>query len=379
MQRWVVLAADAQPVSTPIDPEALTGWTILAVADSTTPDDWPQQLNEMWSVMPEELLMVVLTMAEQNDLPFSVLEILPSTHARQNVGYLYAVACGAEVIYQSDYAGMRTLGQLPNMLPDLASVQQTGSGAPDSHMVNPFALFGQTQVWPRGFPISAISNFTHEFRKVEVNRNTLSQKPLIQQGIASNTVDEVDAVWRLTQHSSVGDLKVRKDQIAVAIEPGFFSPFSARNTFHLSDAFWGLLIPFTMNKQVGDIWRSYWTQRVLWDVSGNLVCLPPADDSVNQIVEKDADLKAEFQLYTQADELVQFLYHWTSPHTELVQRVLHLSRDMAAQGFWEADEVLLMKAWLSDLSTTGYRAPTVTMWNPSRPRRTTLSEMWQSA
>lgn len=34
-------------------------------------------------------------------------------------------------------------------------------------------------------------------------------------------------------------------------------------TLHFSPAFWGLLLPITVNERVSDIWRSYFTQALL--------------------------------------------------------------------------------------------------------------------
>ncbi len=75
-------------------------------------------------------------------------------------------------------------------------------------------------------------------------------------------------MYRLTR--KVDGVKVDiafEDKPPVAIPPGTFVPFNAQNTFWYSDAFWGLPLPVSVNARVCDIWRAYFMERLLWEVS----------------------------------------------------------------------------------------------------------------
>ena len=52
----------------------------------------------------------------------------------------------------------------------------------------------------------------------------------------------------------------------VSLRAGTMMPYNAQATLHSYDAFWGLLLPCTVHGRVTDIWRAYFTQRMLWDV-----------------------------------------------------------------------------------------------------------------
>ena len=284
----------------------------------------------------------------------------------KNVGYLYAIACGAQVIYETDDDNDLTEGMQLDYLTHSMRPGQVSIGDEYSHTVNPYALFGRPDIWPRGFPLKAITNFTHEFRKVQHTSDRHWQaRPLVQQGLADLDPD-VDAIWRLTQPGQIGTVHFDAQPEAVAIKSGFFTPYNSQNTLHLSEAFWGLLIPYSTSIRVCDIWRSYWVQRLLWDIDGHLAFRPPNVEQIRNAHDYLTDFKDELQLYEQADDLVHFLYHWESSHTDLFSRIVQLAVDMAQHGFWKEEEVLLIKAWLADLTRLGYNPPPV--YNKFEPK-----------
>ena len=51
----------------------------------------------------------------------------------------------------------------------------------------------------------------------------------------------------------------------LSLRRGTMMPYNAQATLHSSDAIWGLLLPCTVHGRVTDIWRAYFTQRLLWD------------------------------------------------------------------------------------------------------------------
>ena len=331
----------------------------MIVADEKTPKDWLQKLHSVWSRKSPPSL-VFLSVEQQKELGYKILRVVPfKSYARKNIGYLFAIACGAQVIYETDDDNDLTQGMQLDYLTKNMRPDQISLGDEYSHTVNPYALFGRPDIWPRGFPLKAITNFTHEFRKVQHTADELWQaEPLVQQGLADLDPD-VDAIWRLTQPAQIGTVKFNQHPKAVAIKSGFFTPYNSQNTVHLSEAFWGLLIPYSTSIRVCDIWRSYWVQRLLWDVNGHLAFRPPNVQQIRNAHDYLTDFKEELQLYEQADDLVHFLYRWDSPHTNLFSRIRHLAEDMAKHGFWKEEEVELITEWLADLTELGYQPPEV--------------------
>lgn len=53
---------------------------------------------------------------------------------------------------------------------------------------------------------------------------------------------------------------------AIVVPKGRFTPYNAQCVVNLHVAFWSLLLPVSVNGRVSDIWRSYISQKLLWDV-----------------------------------------------------------------------------------------------------------------
>ena len=142
----------------------------------------------------------------------------------------------------------------------------------DRNVVNPYVYFGQPSMWPRGYPLDAIALNTPEPSYLKADS---SVKPLIQQGLANGDPD-VDAIFRLTRASKGQLIRVEFDGAAqpIALPRGTMCPYNAQTTLHHYDAFWALMMPFTPAFRVTDIWRSYWGQRLLYEIGGRLAFFP---------------------------------------------------------------------------------------------------------
>ena len=69
------------------------GWVVLVVADAKTPKDWSANSSNV----------ILLTIEEQMALDFDLVDIIPlNSYVRKNIGYLCAIKCGAEMIYEVD-------------------------------------------------------------------------------------------------------------------------------------------------------------------------------------------------------------------------------------------------------------------------------------
>ena len=251
----------------------------------------------------------------------------------------------------------------------------------DRTVVNPYVHFGQPSMWPRGYPLDAIALNTPEPSYLKADS---SVRPLIQQGLANGDPD-VDAIFRLTRASKGQPIRVEFDGAAqpIALPRGTMCPYNAQTTLHHYDAFWALMMPFTPTFRVTDIWRSYWGQRLLYEIGGRLAFFPacvrqvsnhphPANPSpqplpnlpnlLSSLQDRNVhdyfvDAISETDLYYQARPLVDFLLAWNCTSPSFFTRVLTLSADMAASKFWGVGDVKLTQAWLQDLVAVGYRPP----------------------
>lgn len=179
---------------------------------------------------------------------FEFASACPSGHyARKNIGYLEAVASGAEVIVETD----------DDNLPRPAffeprSLEVEGQVFRDAGWVNTYRAYSTGTVWPRGFPLR------HVLAPSPAGDATAAVACPIQQGLADEDPD-VDAIYRL-----VGEMPVHfSDGPPVVLASGSWCPFNSQNTTWFPEAFPLLYLPVYCSWRMTDIWRSFVAQRIL--------------------------------------------------------------------------------------------------------------------
>jgi len=350
--RWIVLTTVNLPTPAVAKLAALPGWRTVVVGDRRTPANWSHPG------------CVFLSVEDQAALSYRILEHLPYySYARKNVGYLYAIAHGAEVIYETDDDNLLTDDTVTLLAGDPRTVRVDGAPSVAARGVyNVYGHFGQPTVWPRGYPLDAIAVGTRAAADgenttrlvVDAGRSAVG----VEQGLADGDPD-VDAIFRLTRKDDGERLEIAFDPHAppLVLPPFTFCPFNSQNTIFHAPALWGLLIPTTTTFRVCDIWRAYWAQRLMWDAGAHVLFRAPTVLQNRNVHDYHRDFVDEIDLYRDAGRLVRFLTEWRSNADHLFARVDELTQAMERAGFWNAGDVLLVRAWLRDLLDVCYVPP----------------------
>jgi hypothetical protein len=346
--KWIVVAALGPPTAQIQALTRVSGWQVVAVAGENTPADW------------KVAGAIFLSMDDQAALGYRVNAHLPyNSYLRKNIGYLFAIQHGAQIIYDAD----EKESVIGDDLESRFDVYLQGRKArrepilqfrtlPNRTVVNPFIHFGQKSVWPRGYPLEFVQQIAPDISYSEV----FPGKQFIQQGLA-NGLPDVDSIFYNTRRSHDGNININFDTNAppVALPHGTLAPCNAFNTLFHSSAFWGLMLPVTLSPKAADIVRGYWAQRLLWEIGAMMVVYPPTT------VRQDSGIPLSFldekDLHAEARRLAEFLVKWRSPRTTLFDRIVHLTHTMAEEGFWSAQDVELTTDWLKDLLSVGWRQP----------------------
>lgn len=343
-ERWIVITSIQPPTAQVLFLCSLPDWTTVVVADAKTP-------LAPWQNATTGCLF--LSLAEQAALDYRILSHIPmNNYGRKNVGYLYAIQHGAREIYETDDDNQPSAnGVVMHRVGD--PVARLSGREVGLRVQNPYAYFGLPDIWPRGYPLRDV-NASRE--PMLVNCTTKTEFP-VQQGIVDLDAD-VDAIFRMTHAPYVGKIKFRTDRAPVSLARGTYCPYNTQNTLSRYKAFWGLLVPVTPTMRVCDIWRSYWVQRVLWDIGEELLFLPATAEQVRNPHDFMRDFMEELDLYTKVDALIAVLDAWDPPPSvSLFDRLREMGRLFAEHGFWGEADALLMDAWLDDLTEMGYRPP----------------------
>jgi hypothetical protein len=301
---------------------------LVVVADKKTPTDWHLEGCDFLSV------------EKQLSLSYNIIPQLPWNHySRKNIGYLYAIEHGAQIIYDTDDDNI-FVGDMIEFLPTYTSIL---SPITQATAINPYAYFGQHSVWPRGYPLELIM----QDQPAELQH--IFSRPLIQQGLVNNDPD-VDAIFRLTRKFPINFA----DNSPICLQRGTMAPFNTQNTLFHYQAFWGLLIPVTTAFRVCDIWRGYWVQRMLWEIQAHLCFMPAHVIQERNMHNYLRDFADETDLYLQSGNLINFLCAWHSSSEELFDRILELHAALIDANFLKPAELACTKAWLEDLQAIGY-------------------------
>ncbi len=254
--KWVVITSINYPSNAVIKLSKQNNWTVVVVGDKKTPKDWKLENA------------IFLDIETQNSLNFRINKLIPFNHySRKNIGYLFAILHGAQIIYETDDDNILREG---NSLSTSFSLNEHVKDFlvfdTKAQTVNPYAHFGQASIWPRGYPLELIGA-KEEYTFVNLSEINIP----VQQGLANGDPD-VDAIFRLTRKNHQQKMNITFNDYAppVAIPHGTLVPWNTQNTLFHYNAFWGLLVPVTTTFRVCDIWRSYWVQRILWYIGAHL-------------------------------------------------------------------------------------------------------------
>ncbi|XP_050401606.2 uncharacterized protein LOC126818313 [Patella vulgata] len=334
---WIVVTTNVQPTYAMKYMSNLPEWKLLVVENSNTPKDW--KLTNC----------TYLSLTEQQHVYISKL-IPTESYSRKIIGYLYAISNGAETIYDLD----DTI-QLLTDLDDLVNPESFEYGLQYNGRVifNPFKHFGQSTIWPRGFPLNKISeNGTNSYFVSDF------KKPSILQ-ILSNGDPDIDSVFRRTLKSTIKALNISFDSAKppVVIPPLVFTAINSQNTLFRYKALWAMVLPVTPSHQHSDVIRGYWAQRLLWEIGGSVGCYPPNTYQIRNS-RSYALIEDSKGSYFDPNKLVDFLIQWKCPvERTFFQCVSLLSEKLAEDGYWQQHDHLLVKAWIHELKDSSYKEP----------------------
>lgn len=339
------------------------------------------------------------------------------------VAYLFAIAHGARVLYDTDddndlkpfgHANLSESELLLQQEPidsfsvpaghvavgTLSGACDTSGACPDHepgslelscrHSVNPYAHFGQPTLWPRGQPLRCVSALSTAvaYRSSPDARASLRStapasapggaafRPAVLQSVVDGDPD-VDAVFRLTRRAAGHSIDVRFDSSRppLLLPPGLVAPWNSQATVQGAAAFFTLVLPAATSFRVTDIWRAFAGQRLLWGVGRGVAFVPPLVHSERNPHDSMSDYRQEQQLYDQSGELIEFLLRWRwkggagdcgrgewpsiGGLPEASRMAVCLARAMVGGGFLERSDAKLVEAFQRDLQLLGYQPPAV--------------------
>lgn len=326
MKKYIVITSIFPPSKAVETFSQLLDYNTIIVGDKKTPDEYFSDYYTFLSVK------------QQEDLGYKLCNDLPYNHyCRKNIGYIYAIKQGAEVIIDTDDDNMP--------YPDWSFPEFEGKfDFTDSKgFINIYSFFTNQNIWPRGFPLDEVRKgydpyFMRYFHRVE------PCSVGIWQGLADDDPD-VDAIYRLLTGSACYFNK----RNPVVLGPGTYSPFNSQNTAFRKELFPLLYMPATVTPRFTDILRGYIAQPIMW-LYGYLLGVTQAT-VYQERNEHDLmkDFESEIPMYLQSRKVVETVSEVISSDFSIESNLFLSYEALYKKGIVKKKELSLVRAWLKDI------------------------------
>ena len=276
-----------------------------------------------------------LSLAAQKQMPFAFARIAPERHyARKNIGYLQAMARGAEFILETDDDNYPAEGFW-----DVAHADD---------LVAVRARDGSTSTSGLGrMPGRAVSRWSWRCPPTRGSRAARRGGPsLIWQGLVAGEPD-VDATFRLTRRQRV-EFSVAAP---VILGPGVWSPFNSQNTRWARAAFPLMYLPSTCSFRATDIMRGYVAMRCLWELDAGVAFTTPTAVQERNIHDLMRDFRDELAIYLGAAQIAAALERLLlAPGPDaLCANLARCYALLVERQVVRPEELDLLDAWLRDI------------------------------
>lgn len=281
--RCVIITTINKPTESILKHISNTMYDTIIIGDKKTPDDY-RRLN-----------CIYLDIDTQAKLFPELCEIIPYNHyCRKNLGYLYAIKKGYQLIYETDDDNIpyQNFDNFTN--PDRIISEKNNT------WINIFKYFtNNAHIWPRGFPITLLKNVPNFVI------NSCDKNPAIINGLVENDPD-VDACFRLIcNHQDT--IKWEKNK-SIIIDNKNICLFNTQNTFWTnSDLFISMLIPCSVSFRYCDILRGIITNVILKQTDNYMMYTSPNVIQVRNDHNLIDDFKSEFEMYIHNVKILEYI------------------------------------------------------------------------
>ena len=318
---------------------------LVVVADKKSPVEYDVNRKHV----------VYLTVEDQKKLDYNIMKIVPWNHfARKNIGFLYAMEHGAKQIFDLDddnelISTEHILDQVYRKTAKSFKFVNT-----TQYVTNPYMIYLNQKdqyIWPRGYPLEAIKTpADYVFVDEAGDSAEVGSIGVIQ--YLQNVNPDLDAIYRIT--TTIPPTFDESIKHCVILRKKSYSPWNAQSTLFEYKDFWGMLLPMTVHGRVSDIWRSYFTQRLMAQRGERVAFCPAIVNHIRNQHKLIKDFDAEMPLYTQAEALLKFLNEWEPTRQDVPGMLEELYVAMFERGIVEMKDVEFVQLWIKDLVRIGY-------------------------
>jgi hypothetical protein len=318
--KYIIITSIFSPTHAVREFSKFSDWNVVVVGDKKTEQDWSFPNVHFISVNEQKLMNSSLV----NALPWN-------SYTRKNIGYMYAISNGAEVIYDTDDDNipLENWDKNPSFYIDLEIIHK-----PD--FVNIYSFFTDKHVWPRGLPLQKIKQDS----SIEINAKKMS-KIGVWQYLADEDPD-VDAIYRLTNNDPIYFNK----RAPLALDEGVCCPFNSQNTYFQNKVFPLLYLPSTVTFRFTDILRGLVAQPILWAAGYRLGFGEATVIQKRNPHDYLSDFESEIPGYLYSEKVVKLAKQSVSLDCSIKDNLMSVYKALKNADIVTEKEIEVLKLWL---------------------------------
>ena len=298
-------------------------YDVIIVGDNKTPNDY------------KILNCIYLDVPSQKKLFPELSDMLPYNHyCRKNLGYLYAIKKGYNIIYETDddnipYDNFDTVLQY-------GAIQMITEQ--NNTWINIFKYFtNNAYIWPRGFPLSLLKNNGNYLFE---NTNNI---PSIINGLVENDPD-VDALFRIICNHQ-DSIRWNKNQ-RVLINNTNVCVFNTQNTFWLNpELFMCLLIPCSVSFRYCDILRGIINNIILNKTNTYMMYTSPNVVQHRNEHNLISDFKSEYEMYIHNETILNYIQQNTDGITSVKELLFIIYNNLLTNNVITQKDIDILHTW----------------------------------
>ncbi len=299
----------------------------IIVGDQKTPASYKLEACTFLDIDTQDMLFPELS------------KLLPRNHyGRKNLGYLYAIGRGYEVIYESDDDNMPH----PNFDAALKVTSARELSDRKTAWINIYKYFtNNAHIWPRGYPLSLIKKAPDFALSDEQKAN-----PSVIIGLVKGDPD-VDALFRLTcTHTEEWE-----EGRTVLVSNRNMCVFNSQNTWWTDPAlFPAMLLPSSVSFRYCDILRAIVANVLLRRLGRNLMVTSPTATQERNEHNLLEDFKSEVEMYIWNESVLNFIEDDLNEKMSASELLTQIYTTLLKRGVIEELDLRILTVWNRYLS-----------------------------
>ncbi len=323
MKSSIIITSVFPPTKAVFAFSKLQNFSIIVVGDKKSPMAYPVSG------------ITFLSVEKQSELGYSLNAGLPYNHyCRKNIGYLYAIQGGAEVIIDTDDDNIPYSDwSFPSFKGDFDSLE------PEMGFINIYNLFTDQNIWPRGLPLNMV-NTKPDSKKLHTKLCNVG----IWQALADGDPD-VDAIYRLLYNTPCYFNK----RAPVVLGQGTISPINSQNTIFKKELFPLLYLPSTVTFRFTDILRGFIAQPIMWLYNYSLGITQATVLQQRNPHDYMKDFESEIPCFLQSERVIEIVLANINSQFSITENLFISYESLFKQEIVKKEELTLVEAWLKDI------------------------------